>query len=106
SQVLYQQVAIPKTVTQATLTFWVHVDTVETSRLANDTLSIQVRTASGALLRTLGTFSNTTVWSGFRQVSFNLLPYKGQTIRIYLVSIENGTRATSFVLDDFALDVQ
>jgi kumamolisin len=106
SQVLYQQVAIPKTVTKATLSFWLHVDTVETSRLANDTLTLQVRSQSGALLRTLTTFSNTTVWSGFRQESFNLLPYKGQTIRITLVGVENGTRATSFVLDDFALDVQ
>ena len=32
--------------------------------------------------------------------------YKGQTIQVYLVGTENSSRATSFVVDDFALNVQ
>jgi len=32
--------------------------------------------------------------------------YKGQTIQVYLVGAENASLATSFVVDDFALNVQ
>jgi hypothetical protein len=32
--------------------------------------------------------------------------YKGQTIRVYLAGVEDSTLQTSFVVDDFALNVQ
>jgi kumamolisin len=103
---LFQQVAVPSTITQATLTFWLHIDTAETARTANDTLLVQVRNASGTVLATLATYSNLNAATGYSQKSFDLSAYKGQTIRVYLVGTENSTRATSFVVDDFALNVQ
>lgn len=104
---LYQQVAIPSTITSATLTFWLHIDTAETTTTAaNDTLKVQVRNSSGTVLATLATYSNLNKNTGYVQKSFDLSAYKGQTIRIYLVGVENSSRQTSFVVDDFALNVQ
>jgi hypothetical protein len=103
---ILQQVIIPSTATQATLSFWLHIDTLETSTTkANDTLKLQVRNSSGAVLATLATYSNLNAATGYAQVSFDLAAYKGQTIQIYLVGVENSTLKTSFVVDDFLLNV-
>ncbi len=103
---IYQQVAIPSTATSATLTFWLHVDTAETGASAYDTLKVQIRNSSGAVLSTLATYSNLDANTGYVQKSFNVLTWKGQTIQVYLVGAEDSLYATSFVVDDFALNVQ
>ena len=38
--------------------------------------------------------------------SFDVSAYKGQTIQVYLVGAEDSQLQTSFVVDDFALNVQ
>jgi subtilase family serine protease len=104
---LYQQVTIPSTITTATLTFWLHIDTAETTTtVAYDTLMVQIRNSSNAVLATLATYSNLNRNTGYAQKSFNLSAYKGQTIRVYLVGTEDVSLQTSFVVDDFALNVQ
>ena len=103
---LSQSVTIPATISKATLTFWLHVDTAETSRVANDTLLVQVRSSSGSVLATLASYSNLNAATGYAQKSFDLTAYKGQSIQIYLLGTENSTRQTAFVVDDFALNVQ
>jgi hypothetical protein len=103
---ILQQIIIPATATQATLSFWLHIDTLETSTTAaNDTLKVQVRNSSGTVLATLATYSNLNAATGYTQVSFNLAAYKGQSIQIYLIGVENSTLKTSFVVDDFLLNV-
>ncbi|MBN9501620.1 MAG: hypothetical protein BGO01_00340 [Armatimonadetes bacterium 55-13] len=103
---LYQQVTIPSTVSSATLSLYLHIDTSEnTSTVQRDKLQIQIRSTSNGVLATLGTFSNLNAISGFTKLTYNLNAYKGQTIRVYLVGTENNSRQTSFVVDDFALDV-
>src|SRR5262249_48214670 len=104
---LYQQVTIPSTITTATLTFWLHIDSAETTTtVAYDTLKVQIRNSSGTVLATLATYSNLNKASGYSQKSFNLSAYKGQTIQVYLVGTEDVSLQTSFVVDDFALNVQ
>ena len=104
---LYQQVAIPSTITTATLTFWLHVDTAETTTTtAYDTLTVQVRNSSGTVLATLATYSNLNAATGYVQKTFDLSAYKGQTIQVYLIGVEDSLYQTSFVVDDFALNVQ
>jgi hypothetical protein len=104
---LMQQVAIPSGKTSATLTFWLHIDTAETTTTtAFDTLKVQVRNSSGTVLATLATVSNLNAAAGYAQKSFNLNAYIGQTIQVYLVGSEDSTLQTSFVVDDFALNVQ
>ncbi|GEM_PF-708055 len=103
---ILQSLTIPATATQATLSFWLHIDTLETSTTAaNDTLKLQVRNSSGTVLQTLATYSNLNAASGYAQVSFDLATYKGQTIQIYLIGVENSSLKTSFVVDDFLLTV-
>jgi kumamolisin len=104
---LYQQVTIPSTITTATLTFYLHIDTQETTKTkANDTLNVEVRNSSGTVLSTLATYSNLNAATGYTLKTFSLSAYKGQTIQIYLIGTENNSLATSFVVDDFALNVQ
>jgi hypothetical protein len=101
-----QQVTIPSTATAATLTFFLHIDTAETTTsTAFDTLSVQVRNSSGTVLSTLATFSNLNHNTGYAQKSFNLLSFKGQTIQIFFKGVEDSTLQTSFVLDDVNLNV-
>jgi hypothetical protein len=103
---LLQAVTIPSTATNASLTFWLHVDTLETTTTNSyDTLKVQVRNSSGSVLATLATYSNLNAATGFTQISFDLGAYKGQTIQIYLVGVEDSSLKTSFVVDDFALNV-
>jgi hypothetical protein len=104
---ILQTVTIPSTATTATLSFYLHVDTAETTTTAAyDTLKVQIRNSSGTVLATLATYSNLNHNTGYAQKSFNVLSYKGQTIQIYLVGTEDSTMQTSFVVDDFALNVQ
>ena len=100
----YQTVTIPATVTSATLSFWLHIDTAETTTsTAYDKLSVQVQNSSGTVLNTLATYSNLNKNTGYVQKSFDLSSYKGQTIRISLKGTEDSSLKTSFVLDDFVL---
>jgi hypothetical protein len=104
---LYQQVTIASTVTTATLTFWLHIDTAETSTTtAYDTLKVQVTNSAGTVLTTLATYSNLNAASGYTKKTFDLSSFKGQTIRLLLTGAEDFTKQTSFVVDDFALNVQ
>lgn len=102
-----QTVTIPSTATSATLTFWLHIDTAETTTTtAFDTLRIQVLNSSNTVLATLGTFSNLNKAAGYSQKSFSVLSFKGQTVKIHFVGTEDSSLQTSFVIDDVALNVQ
>jgi hypothetical protein len=102
-----QTVTIPSTATSATLTFWLHIDTAETTTTtAFDTLRIQVLNTSGTVLSTLGTFSNLNHAAGYTQRSFSVLSFKGQTVQIRFLGQEDSSLQTSFVIDDVNLNVQ
>jgi hypothetical protein len=101
-----QQVSIPSAATAATLSFWLHIDTAETSTTrAFDTLTVEVRNSSGTVLSTLATFSNLNAASGYQLHSFDLSSFKGQTIQIFFNGSEDFEFQTSFVLDDVSLKV-
>jgi hypothetical protein len=104
---LYQSVAIPSTVTTATLRFWLLVDSDETTTTqAFDTLKVQVRSSSNAVLATLATYSNLNKGTSYVQRTFDVSAYKGQTIRVYFEGIEGSQVQTSFVVDDASLQTQ
>lgn len=101
-----QEVNIPSAATAATLSFWLNVATAETGGSPFDTLQVQIASASGAVLQTLATYSNLNATGGaYVQKSFNVLAYKGQTIKVRFVGTEDASTATSFLIDDAALDV-
>lgn len=102
-----QTVTIPSTATSATLTFWLHIDTAETTTTTQfDKLQIQVLNSSNTVLATLGTFSNLNKAAGYSQKSFSVLSFKGQTVKIRFLGTEDSSLQTSFVIDDVALNVQ
>lgn len=104
---VYQSVTIPATATQANLSFWLDVITDETSTTqAWDTLTVELRNSSNAVIATLATYSNLNAPGGYTQKSFDLLAYKGQTVRVYFKGVEGSQVATSFVVDDVSLLTQ
>ena len=103
---LYQQVTIPSNATAATLKFFLHIDTAETTTTtAYDTMQVQIRNSSNTVLATLATYSNLNKNTGYTTKTFDLLAYKGQTIRVYFLGVEDTTLQTSFVVDTTSLTV-
>ncbi|MDX6403845.1 MAG: hypothetical protein QOH70_1300 [Blastocatellia bacterium] len=104
---LYQQIAIPSTVTTATLTFYMKIDTAETTPTnANDTLKVQIRNSANTVLATLATYSNLDKGTVYVLKSFDVTAYKGTTIRVYFLGVENASLQTSFLIDDTAVTIQ
>ena len=102
---LAQNVAIP-TGCKATLTYWQHIDTTESTTTAKpDTFKIQVLTTSGTVLATLATFSNLDKNTGYAQKSYDLSAYAGQTVTLKWTGAETDANGgtTDFVIDDTAL---
>ncbi|MGE5134460.1 MAG: putative Ig domain-containing protein [Gemmatimonadota bacterium] len=102
---LAQTVTVPASASTATLSFWLHIDTAETTATtAYDTLTVQVLGSSGSVLATLATYSNLDAAAGYTQHSFSLGSYAGQTITLRFTGAEDYTAQTSFVIDDTALN--
>jgi kumamolisin len=103
----YQQITIPSTVTSATLSFYVRIDTAETTTTtAFDQLKIQVRNSANTVLATLATYSNLNKSTSYVLKTFDLSAFKGQTIRVYFLGTEDSSLQTSFVIDDTAVNTQ
>jgi subtilisin family serine protease len=101
----YQTVSIPSS-PAAGLRFWLNVTSSESGSTVYDRLFIEVRSTSGALLGTLGTFSNadeTTVGS-YSQKSFSLAGWPGQTVRVQFRATTDAFLPTSFRIDDVSLN--
>jgi hypothetical protein len=104
---LAQTVSIPATCQSANFSFWLYIKTNEPANAAYDTLKLQVLSPSGAVLSTLTKLSNRSTTGGYRQYSFSLARYIGQTIKLRFTGIETlgGGYNTSFFEDDNALNV-
>ncbi|WP_407658598.1 putative Ig domain-containing protein [Kitasatospora acidiphila] len=103
---LAQSITLPTGCTTYNFSFWLHVDTAETSTTtAYDTLNVQVLNSSGTVLGTLATYSNLNANTGYAQHSFNLSAYAGQTVTLKFTGTEDSEYQTSFVLDDTAVNV-
>ncbi|GGS09006.1 hypothetical protein GCM10010169_62310 [Micromonospora fulviviridis] len=97
---LSQSVSVPAGCSSYTLSFWLHIDTAETTTgTAYDKLTVQVGTT------TLATYSNLNAASGYVQRSFNLAAYAGQTVTLKWTGVEDASLQTSFVIDDVTLQV-
>jgi PKD repeat protein len=100
-----QAVAIPAGKT-ATLSFALHIDTQERGTTAYDRMQVQVLGSSGAVLAVLATYSNVNAAPGYANKSLNLSAYAGQTVTVRFIGAEDGSLATSFLVDDVTLTVQ
>lgn len=101
---LYQDVTIPANPCTASLNFMLKITTNELSRApANDILAVNVTSSTGTITN-LGSYSNKNKSAGYVQKTFNLLPYKGQTIRLQFHEIENASNATNFFIDNVTIN--
>jgi Zn-dependent metalloprotease len=101
TETVNQSVAIPSTVTSATLSFWLRTDTAESGSTVYDTMRAQV--VDGSTVTTLATYSNVGTNSTYTQKSFNLTAYRGRTVTIRFTMTEDSSLQTSFVVDDTAV---
>jgi hypothetical protein len=96
---LSQSVTIPAGCTNSKLTFWLHIDSAETTTTtAFDTLRVSL---GGT---TLGTFSNLNKAAGYVQRSFSVGSFAGRTVTLTFTGSEDVSLQTSFVVDDTALN--
>ena len=95
---LSQTVAIPAGCSTYTLSFWLRVDTAETSTTAqNDQLTVTLGTS------TLATYSNLDKGTGYVQRTVDVAGQAGKTVALTFSAVENASLATSFAIDDTAL---
>lgn len=103
---LSQAVTLPTGCTTETFSFWLHVDTAETTTTTTyDTCAVQILNGSGSVLATLATYSNLDALNGYAQHTFSLSPYAGQTVTLKFTGSEDSIDQTSFVVDDAAVNV-
>ncbi|WP_432189291.1 M1 family aminopeptidase [Streptomyces sp. Tue6028] len=96
---LSQSVTVPSGCSSATLTFWLHIDTAETtSSIAYDKLTAKIGST------TLATYSNLDKNTGYAQKSFDVSAFAGQTVTLTFTGTEDSSLQSSFVVDDVALD--
>jgi hypothetical protein len=102
---LAQTLTLPSGCSTDSFSFWLHINTAETSKTtAYDTLKVQVLNSSGTVLGTLATYSNLNHNTGYTQHTFSLGAYTGQQVTLKFTGTEDSTYQTSFVLDDAALN--
>lgn len=99
TEAVQQSVTIPAGCTASTLSFYLHIDSTEsTTTVQYDKLTV----TAGAT--TLGTFSNLNKASGYVLRSFNVGSFAGQTVVITFSGTEDSSLQTSFVIDDTSLN--
>ncbi|MEU5567466.1 hypothetical protein [Micromonospora musae] len=97
---LAQTVTLPAGCTAATLAFWLHIDTAETTRTtAYDRLAVRLGTT------TLASWSNLDAAAGYLQRTLDVGGYAGQTVTLTFTGTEDSSLQTSFVVDDVTLQV-
>ncbi|MEU8226383.1 M4 family metallopeptidase [Kribbella sp. NPDC048915] len=102
TETINQSVAIPASASSATLSFWIRIDTAETtSSTAYDTARVQI--VDGSTATTLATYSNLNKNSSYVQKTLNVTQYKGKTVTVRFVGQEDSSLQTSFVIDDTSL---
>ncbi|MFG1817121.1 M4 family metallopeptidase [Kribbella sp. NPDC049174] len=102
TETISQQVTIPASATSATLSFWIRIDTAETTTsTVYDRTRIQI--VDGATTTTLATYSNLNKNTTYTQKTFNVTAYKGKTVSVKFLMNEDSSLQTSFVIDDTSL---
>jgi len=109
---LSQEVALPSSAARITLTYWLRIDTSELPSKGSfeskifDTLTLEIRTAGGAPLSTPAEYNNRDARESYERRVVDLSRYAGQTVVMLFTAVEDRSRQTSFLLDDFAIELR
>jgi RHS repeat-associated protein len=107
----YQDVCIPSTATAATLTYYFNITSFEASSTeAFDKFTNTVRTTDNVILAEVGRWSNLNKDSEagnpyYHLKNFDLLSYKGSTVRIYFAGTTDYADVTTFRVDDVSVQI-
>ena len=94
-----QSVTIPAGCTNSTLSFYLHIDTAETTTTTQfDKLTVTVGTT------TVATYSNLNKAAGYTLRTFSVGSFAGQSVAVKFTGTEDSSLQTSFVVDDTALN--
>lgn len=106
SDTMSQTIVIPTGKKSATLNFYLHIDTLETTkRYQYDTLTVAIK--SGANTSILATYSNLNAASNYVFKSLAIpSSYLGKTDILVFTGSEDSSLATSFVIDDVSIAIQ
>ena len=99
SYTLDQAFSIPSSVSGSSLSFYLKTLTDETTTgSAYDTLKVQV--ISGGVTTTLATYSNLNQSTGYVLKTLDLSAFKGKSVTLRFLGVEDSSLATYFYLDD------
>ena len=95
-----QTVMIPATATQTTLTFWFYA--MASAPATTDYMEVVLLDSAGAILtKPWVSHNNSQLWN---QMSFDLSPWRGQTVQLYFNVYNDGAGGTAAMfLDDVSL---
>ncbi|SDI99147.1 Serine protease, subtilisin family [Actinokineospora alba] len=93
-----QEVVVPAGCSSARLSFWLRVDSAETDPTAYDRMTVSL----GG--KTLASFSNLNE-AGYREFSYSVAEFAGQTVAVRFASTEDESLQTSFLVDDVTVSV-
>jgi hypothetical protein len=97
---LSQSVTLPSGCSSYSLTFYLHIDTAETTTTTQyDKLTVKMGST------TLVTYSNLNKASGYQLRTLNVAAFAGSTVTLTFTGTEDSSLQTSFVIDDTALTV-
>ena len=104
TETLSQAVAIPSASTAASLSFYLKIDTAETTTsTAYDTLKVQILNSAGTVLKTCATYSNLNKGTSYVLRTCSVGAYAGQTVTIKFTGTEDSSLQTSFLIDDVSV---
>jgi hypothetical protein len=93
-----QTITVPSTATSPTLTYWLRLDTSETTTTtAYDKATVSL---NGTTVKSYSNLS--TPKASYFQVSVDLTAYKGTSVTVKFAATEDSSLQTSFVFDDVA----
>jgi len=107
---IWQTVTIPSTMTKATESFWLYVDTSEASGSpCYDYFYARIRNSSGSTITTPVTKCNSNANNAWVQytvdVTSALSAYKGQQVQIYFAGTNDVSLPSDFFVDDVTFTV-
>jgi hypothetical protein len=100
---MFQTLYIPGDATMARLTYWRAATTDETTH-PHDFFAAFLADANGSPLTTLETLDDGDADGYWRQVSFDVAAYAGQTVQLWFTATTDAANITNFHVDDVSLD--
>jgi hypothetical protein len=107
---IWQTVTIPSTMTSATWTFWLYIDTSEASGSpCYDHFYARIQTSGGSTITTPVSKCNSNANNGWTQYTVNvtsaLSAYKGQSVRLAFIGTTDYSLPSDFFVDDTTFTV-